>query len=295
MIGQVMLLLPFLRRANKNNKAEPTTAPVVPKNGQTSYTGAELIHLQRVVKAFETPAGKFLALRGIDLGIGKGEFVAVVGKSGSGKSTLINMITGIDRPTSGEIYINGTAIHKLEEGPMAVWRGKTIGVIFQFFQLLPMLTCVENVMLPMDFCHMYKASERRDRALHLLDQVEMLDQADKLPSEVSGGQQQRVAIARALANDPPLLVADEPTGNLDSKTADAVFRLFQRQIDRGKTIVMVTHDQELAKRVTRTILLADGEIVNDGDGIQPQIPEQLPPESAPPQPVETLAGDGARG
>lgn len=145
---------------------------------------------------------------------------------------------------------------------MAVWRGKTVGVIFQFFQLLPMLTCVENVMLPMDFCNVYRPTERRDRALHLLDQVEMVDQADKLPSEVSGGQQQRVAIARALANDPPLLVADEPTGNLDSKTADSVFQLFQRQVSQGKTIVMVTHDAELAKRVTRTIIIADGEIVS---------------------------------
>ncbi|MCL4861761.1 MAG: ABC transporter ATP-binding protein [Caldilineaceae bacterium] len=205
-----------------------------------------------------------MALRSVDLAIDRGEFVAVVGKSGSGKSTLINMITGIDRPTSGEILINGIAIHKLDEGPMAVWRGKTIGVIFQFFQLLPMLTCVENVMLPMDFCNMFKPSERRERALHLLDLVEMADQADKLPSEVSGGQQQRAAIARALANDPPLLVADEPTGNLDSKTADAVFQLFQRMIDQGKTIVMVTHDVELAKQVTRTVTIADGEIVGDG-------------------------------
>lgn len=278
-----MLMLPFLRRANKNNQAVLPTSLAEPKSGNGSYSGSELIHLQRVVKAFETPAGKFLALRGINLGIGKGEFVAVVGKSGSGKSTLINMITGIDRPTSGEIYINGTAIHKLEEGPMAVWRGKTIGVIFQFFQLLPMLTCVENVMLPMDFCHMYKASERRERALHLLDQVEMADQADKLPSEVSGGQQQRVAIARALANDPPLLVADEPTGNLDSKTADAVFRLFQRQIDQGKTIVMVTHDQELAKRVTRTILIADGEIVKDGEGPHSDSQEPAPAQSVEPE------------
>ncbi len=258
-----MRTLPFFRKATKNGK--PEAAPITTANGKNSYSGPALIHVQNVVKAYETPAGKFMALRGINLEIGKGEFVAVVGKSGSGKSTLINMITGIDRPTSGEIFVNGTAIHKLDEGPMAVWRGKTVGVIFQFFQLLPMLTCVENVMLPMDFCHMFKSSERRDRAINLLDQVEMADQADKLPSEVSGGQQQRVAIARALANDPPLLVADEPTGNLDSKTADAVFRLFQNQIDIGKTIVMVTHDQELAKRVTRTITITDGEITTDGE------------------------------
>ncbi|RIK42763.1 MAG: ABC transporter ATP-binding protein [Chloroflexi bacterium] len=256
-----MLFLPFLRRRTRiGNGTDDRSFP----NGKNSDNGRALIHVDNVVKAYETPAGKFLALRGINLAIDRGEFVAVVGKSGSGKSTLINMITGIDRPTAGEIHINGMAIHKLEEGPMAVWRGKNVGVIFQFFQLLPMLTCVENVMLPMDFCHMYKPSERRERALYLLDLVEMADQADKLPSEVSGGQQQRAAIARALANDPPLLVADEPTGNLDSKTADAVFQLFQRMVDQGKTIVMVTHDAELAKRVTRTVTIADGEIIGDG-------------------------------
>jgi putative ABC transport system ATP-binding protein len=222
-----------------------------------------LIRLHNVVKAYATPAGEFLALRGINLSIGKGEFVAVVGKSGSGKSTLINMLTGIDRPTRGEIYIGDTAIHKLEEGPMAEWRGRTVGIIFQFFQLLPMLTCIENVMLPMDFCNMYRASEREARALHLLDQVEMADQAYKLPNAVSGGQQQRVAIARALANDPPLLVADEPTGNLDSATADSVFRLFEGMIDQGKTILMVTHDDELAHRVHYQITLVDGQITDE--------------------------------
>ncbi|MEZ4642106.1 MAG: ABC transporter ATP-binding protein [Chloroflexota bacterium] len=193
----------------------------------------------------------------------KGEFVAVVGKSGSGKSTLINMITGIDRPTSGSIYVGDQAIHHLGEGPMAVWRGKTVGVIFQFFQLLPMLSCMENVMLPMDFGNMYTVKERKERALHLLEQVEMADQAFKLPSEVSGGQQQRVAIARALANDPPILAADEPTGNLDSKTADSVFSLFADLVNQGKTILMVTHDNELARRVSRTITIADGEIVDE--------------------------------
>jgi putative ABC transport system ATP-binding protein len=260
-----MFFLPFLRRPKGNDDL----AAAIGGNGQNGRNPNALIRLVNVVKAYETPAGQFIALKNINLEIDRGEFVAVVGKSGSGKSTLINMITGIDRPTTGEIIINGTAIHKLDEGPMAVWRGKTIGVIFQFFQLLPMLTCVENVMLPMDFCNVYKPNERRDKALHLLDQVEMVDQADKLPSEVSGGQQQRVAIARALANDPPLLVADEPTGNLDSKTADAVFQLFQRMVDQGKTIVMVTHDIELAKQVTRTVTIADGEIVGDGDHIHP--------------------------
>jgi putative ABC transport system ATP-binding protein len=272
-----MLILPFLRRGRQNS-GTPAAGEAAVANGKPQ-NGPSLIQLSNVDKVYETPAGKFVALQGVNLAIGKGEFVAVVGKSGSGKSTLINMITGIDRPTSGEIVINGTAIHKLDEGPMAVWRGKNIGVIFQFFQLLPMLTCAENVMLPMDFCHMYKPSERRERAVHLLDQVEMADQADKLPSEVSGGQQQRAAIARALANDPPLLMADEPTGNLDTKTADAVFQLFQRQIDQGKTIVMVTHDVELAKRVTRTVTIADGVIVGDGEHVVEEDDAQLEPET----------------
>ena len=173
------------------------------------------------------------------------------------------MITGIDRPTSGEVYVGSKAVHTLKEGPMAEWRGLTVGVIFQFFQLLPMLSCIENVMLPMDFCNMYTQRERKERALHLLEQVEMVEHAYKLPSEVSGGQQQRVAIARALANDPPILAADEPTGNLDSKTADAVFNLFEELVDRGKTILMVTHDTDLASRVTRTITLADGRVVGE--------------------------------
>lgn len=222
-----------------------------------------LIDLYQVVKTYHTPAGDFPALIGIDIQVDEGEFVSVVGRSGSGKSTLVNMITGIDRPTSGSIYVGDQAIHSLEEGPMAKWRGRNVGVIFQFFQLLPMLSCVENIMLPMDFRNMYTRSERKERALYLLEQVEMADHAYKLPSEVSGGQQQRVAIARALANDPPILTADEPTGNLDSKTADSIFELFENLIANGKTIVMVTHDQELASRVNRTITLADGKIVDE--------------------------------
>ncbi|HEX6387616.1 MAG TPA: ABC transporter ATP-binding protein [Anaerolineae bacterium] len=232
-------------------------------NGRVDDAPTHLIDLQQVVKAYSTPVGDFIALDGIDLKVDKGEFVAVVGKSGSGKSTLINMITGIDRPTSGEVYIGGMAVHKLKEGPMAEWRGRNVGVIFQFFQLLPMLSCVENIMLPMDFCNMYSPSERLDRALHLLEQVEMAEHAYKLPSEVSGGQQQRVAIARAMANDPPILAADEPTGNLDSKTADAIFHLFEELVANGKTILMVTHDQDLASRLTRTITLADGRIIDE--------------------------------
>jgi putative ABC transport system ATP-binding protein len=233
------------------------------KQASTNGLASSLIDLHQVVKAYETPVGDFIALDGVDLKVHEGEFVAVVGKSGSGKSTLINMITGIDRPTAGKVVVANQLVNHLKEGPMAEWRGRTIGVIFQFFQLLPMLTCVENVMLPMDFCNMYGVRERKERALHLLDEVGMVRHAHKLPSEVSGGQQQRVAIARALANDPPILCADEPTGNLDSQTADSVFHLFEQLIAEGKTILMVTHDSELAGRVTRTITLADGQIVGE--------------------------------
>ncbi len=234
-----------------------------------------VILLENVEKIYKTKAGPLRVLKGVDLSINAGEFVAIVGPSGSGKSTLINMITGIDRPTSGELIVNNTLLNKLSEGQMAVWRGKTIGVIFQFFQLLPTLTVVENVILPMDFCGMYARRERRERALQLLEQMELADHALKLPSALSGGQQQRVAIARALANDPPILAADEPTGNLDSKTADAVFQLFEDLVARGKTILMVTHDRDLARRVTRTITLADGEIAHE-DRLQKQVAVRCP-------------------
>ena len=222
-----------------------------------------LIRLTDVVKTYETGEVPFTALRGINLDVGEGEFVGLIGKSGSGKTTLINMITGIDRPSSGQVVIDGTPVHKLNENQLAVWRGKTIGVVFQFFQLLPTLTVIENVMLPMDFCNMFTPAERPVRALHLLDQVEMADQANKLPAALSGGQQQRVAIARALANDPPILAADEPTGNLDSKTADAVFTLMECLVSEGKTIIMVTHDNEIASRVSRSLHVSDGEIVEE--------------------------------
>ncbi len=232
-----------------------------PAAGKYQHGNEELIELHRVVKTFHTAAGPFPALKNVDLRVGTSEFVAVIGKSGSGKSTLINMIAGIDRPTAGEVFVGDTAVHTLNEGQMAVWRGKHLGIVFQFFQLLPTLTIVENVMLPMDFCNVYKSGERYARALQLLDQMEMADHAHKLPSAISGGQQQRVAIARALANDPPILIADEPTGNLDSKTADAVFNLFEDLVKRGKTILMVTHDNDLAKRVTRAVQIVDGEII----------------------------------
>ncbi len=224
---------------------------------------AGLIELKNVVKEFAGPAGTFRALQNINLTIQPGEFLGVIGKSGSGKSTLINIITGIDRPTAGQVLVGATAVHALDEASLAVWRGLNVGIVFQFFQLLPTLTVVENVMLPMDFCHMYSMAEREERAMRLLALVEMTDHAFKLPTAISGGQQQRVAIARALANDPPILVADEPTGNLDSKMAQAVFDLFEKLIGEGKTILLVTHDRDLAQRVSRAVVIADGQIAND--------------------------------
>jgi putative ABC transport system ATP-binding protein len=237
-------------------------APTAP-NGRYQHGNDQLIELRSVVKTYQSAAGAFTALKSVDLNVDRGEFLAIVGKSGSGKSTLINMITGIDRPTSGEVLVGDAAVHSFSEGQMAEWRGRNLGIIFQFFQLLPSLSLVENVMLPMDFCNMYAPRERFDRAIELLAQVEMAEQAHKLPSAVSGGQQQRVAIARALANDPPILIADEPTGNLDSRTAGAVFELFESLVARGKTLVMVTHDQDLARRVSRAVIVADGQIVEE--------------------------------
>jgi ABC-type lipoprotein export system ATPase subunit len=204
-----------------------------------------------------------LGLISVDLIIRRGEFVGIIGRSGSGKSTLINMITGIDRPSSGEVWVGSTAIHQMNENQMARWRGRNLGIVFQFFQLLPNLSILDNIRLPMDLGNSFPVRERRARAMHLLEMVGMSEHAQKLPSALSGGQQQRVAIARALANDPPILIADEPTGNLDSKTADAVFQLFERLTFEGKTIVMVTHDSSLARRVARTVLIADGEVVNE--------------------------------
>ncbi len=229
--------------------------------GHALGRNGHLIDLLQIVKTFEGAAGAFTALQGIDLQVDAGDFVAVIGKSGSGKSTLLNMIAGIDRPTSGEVVVNGTPVHRLTEGQMAVWRGRNVGIIFQFFQLLPTLTAVENVMLPMDFCNLYSGARER-RAKDLLGLVGVEAQADKLPSALSGGEQQRVAIARALANDPPLILADEPTGNLDSKSAATVFGLFQDLAKQGKTVLMVTHDKELARVVPHQIEIADGRITS---------------------------------
>ena len=217
-----------------------------------------MISLQGVTKIYETPAGAFAALSGVDLAIGEGEFVAIVGKSGSGKSTLLNMLGGIDRPSSGTVSVGGAAIHAEGENALAVWRGRTVGIVFQFFQLLPTLTAAENVMLPMDFCKTVPPRERRRRALDLLARLDVAEQADKLPSTLSGGQQQRVAIARALANDPPVVLADEPTGNLDSTTGAAIFRLFGELAKEGKTVVVVTHERDAASAVSRTVTLVDG-------------------------------------
>lgn len=230
----------------------------------THQTGSPIIQLRHVTKTYQTGAKVFTALNDIDINICQGEFTAVVGRSGSGKSTLINMITGIDEPTSGEVMVAATPIHQLNQEQLAIWRGKNVGVVFQFFQLLPTLTIAENLMLPMDFCNTYPVRQRRERALHLLEKVGIAEQADKLPADLSGGQQQRAAIARALANDPQLIVADEPTGNLDSQTTDAVMQLFADLAAEGKTVVMVTHERDLAHFFNRFITLVDGRIAANG-------------------------------
>lgn len=234
-----------------------------PKAEASLIENRPMIDMRGVEKLYKTAIGDYRALTDVDLQIQAGEFVSIIGKSGSGKTTLLNMITGIDRPSNGEVWVNGTGVHGLNENQMARWRGKNLGVVFQFFQLLPMISVIENIMLPMDFCRMYTPIERRKRAMDLLELVELADHAHKLPTALSGGQQQRVAIARALANDPPVIIADEPTGNLDSKTAESVFALFNDLVAKGKTIIIVTHDSAMAKRTHRTALIADGEIVNE--------------------------------
>jgi putative ABC transport system ATP-binding protein len=225
--------------------------------------GEPLISMNQIVKTFKTPAGDFTALKGIQACFYRGEFVSVVGKSGSGKSTLVNMLTGIDHPSSGSVRIGDTYVHSLDENKMSIWRGKNLGIVFQFFQLLPMLSLLENVVLPMDFCNMYAPEEREKRAMDLLQLVGLKDFAHQLPAAVSGGQQQSAAIARALANDPPILIADEPTGNLDSRTAESVFQLLTDLVGQGKTVIMVTHDSSLAKRTSRSMIISDGELVNE--------------------------------
>jgi putative ABC transport system ATP-binding protein len=221
-----------------------------------------VIRIQHLNKSYETPAGAFEALRDISIEIGPGEFVAINGKSGSGKSTLLNMLGGIDRPSSGSVAVGGTAIEAMAESRLCQWRGKNVGFVFQFFQLLPTLTAVENVMLPMDFRKSLPVQQRLSRALELLDGVGVADQAGKLPATLSGGQQQRVAIARALANDPPVILADEPTGNLDSQTGAAIMRLFAKLAADGRTVVVVTHERELSGLIDRGVELADGSVIS---------------------------------
>jgi putative ABC transport system ATP-binding protein len=242
---------------SSNNKQEASTNSIEP-----------LIEFRDVVKAYKTAGSDFLALRGISFQVYSAEFLGIIGKSGAGKSTLLNVLTGIDHLTSGEVIINREdrriSVHKLNEDHLALWRGKTMGVVYQSFQLLPMLTLVENIMLPMDLCGLYQQKESRNRAFDLLRLVELEEHANKLPKYISGGQQQRVAIARALANDPPILVADEPTGSLDSITADHIFGVFEKLKETGKTIIMVTHDKSLSPRFTRTLFIRDGELSQDG-------------------------------
>jgi putative ABC transport system ATP-binding protein len=228
-----------------------------------SQDQAALIEMVNIFKVFKSPAGEFTVLKDINACFYPGEFVSVVGRSGSGKSTLVNMLTGIDHPTSGKVRIMDTYPHALSESRMAVWRGHNLGIVFQFFQLLPTMSLLENTLLPMDFCNRYAPGEREERAMQLLRMVGLEKSVHELPGAISGGQQQSVAIARALANDPPIIVADEPTGNLDSSAAENVMSIFDSLVQAGKTVLMVTHDRSLADRAHRTLVLSDGELVDE--------------------------------
>jgi putative ABC transport system ATP-binding protein len=219
-----------------------------------------LIRMRHVFKAYKTAAGEFVALKGINLDVYPGEFLGIIGKSGAGKTTLINMLTGVDHLTRGEVWVDGMPIHSLDENRLAAWRGRNVGLIYQSFYLMPNLNLIQNVVLPMDMCGNYRTGASQQRALELLRLVELEDHVRKLPSAISGGQQQRVAIARALANDPKFIVADEPTGRLDSVTAEIIFQIFTRLVEQGKTIIMVTHDQSLSRRMSRILHLVDGQI-----------------------------------
>ena len=241
----------------------PQAAPKAATAKSALHHADDMIQMHRIVKTYKNAAGEFVVLKGIDLTIRRGQFVAIVGKSGSGKSTLLNMITGIDHPTDGKVIVNGMDIYTVTESERSLWRGKNLGIVFQFFQLLPMLTLLENVMLPMDYVDHHDFEERPKRAMELLEMVGLAEHAHQLPLAVSTGQQQMTAIARALATDAPLLVADEPTGNLDSKTANHIIDVFDELVRRGKTIVMVTHDPSLTARVSRTIIISDGELIDE--------------------------------
>ena len=245
---------------------------MISKNGNGNKK--TIIELRDIVKTFPVGDDEITILHGISLNIQQGEFVSIVGPSGNGKSTLLNMVTGIDRPSDGEVIVSGRPVHAMSENELAKWRGQEVGIIFQFFQMLPSLSLLQNVVLPMEFANKFKRSERRERAIDLLELVGLADQANKLPSMVSGGQQQRAAIARALATDPALLIADEPTGNLDAKTAGQVFDLFVHLIEeQGKTMLMVTHDQELANQIPRKVEIVNGVIAHDS---RPQPIETVP-------------------
>lgn len=222
-----------------------------------------IIHAHQLVKTYTNQARPVTALKGIDFSVHPEEFLVITGKSGAGKTTLVNMITGLDRVSSGEVWVDATAVHQMGPEKAARWRGKTVGVVFQMFELMSNMTVLQNVTLPMDFAHKFSIRQRNARGLQLLEQMEIAEHAHKLPSQVSGGQQQRIAIARALANDPPIIVADEPTGSLDSATSATVLDVFHSLIQRGKTVLLVTHDADIAQRATRTISLTDGEIVGE--------------------------------
>ena len=222
-----------------------------------------MVRIVDVVKNFPSGGGVVTILKGISFDVKNGEFVSIVGPSGNGKSTLLNMITGIDRPSDGEVIVTERKVHRMSENQLAAWRGQHVGIVFQFFQMLPSLSLVQNIILPMDLARKFSTRQRSERAMHLLETVGLADHAYKLPGMVSGGEQQRAAIARALANDPDLLVADEPTGNLDTRNANDVFDLFSKLVEQGKTLVMVTHDKELARRVPRVVEIIDGKITRD--------------------------------
>jgi putative ABC transport system ATP-binding protein len=230
---------------------------------EPSAPNGYVVQVIDLVKSFPVAGGEVTVLKGISFDVNQGEFVTIVGPSGNGKSTLLNMITGIDRPSAGQVIVTGEQVHTMSENKLAAWRGQHVGIVFQFFQMLPSLSLLQNVILPMDLARKYSVRERRERALHLLELVGLSDKINKLPGMVSGGQQQRAAIARALSNDPQLVVADEPTGNLDTRASEDVFNLFQRLVDQGKTLLMVTHDKELARQVPRIIEIIDGQIARD--------------------------------
>jgi ABC-type lipoprotein export system ATPase subunit len=231
------------------------------------HQDSSLIEVRNLVKNYKTPAGDFPALKSIQLQVQRGEFLAVIGKSGAGKSTLINMISCIDSPSSGEIVFDGYPVHTMDENEKARWRCQNMGIVFQFFQLLPSLNLIENITIAMDFCNTYPVREHKERALHLLEQVGVAEHAAKTPAKISGGQQQRVALARALANDPAVIIADEPTGNLDSHTAGEIYDLFASLLEHGKTLLVVTHDKEIAHQATRSIEIADGKILESKEAV----------------------------